>query len=191
MIFELISKDQLEIQKYKLKRDAELLNKVIVIDDQGKVFARKEYLHLINKKNKRRKKYNQGLAFGTAWDSSSSCSSEVDEFGSSLYNHGSINVPYLDGLEHSDVYSPRVGDKLTPKKGKLKSSIGDVEESKTLGDMSDNSVDKEDDSIPEEHVLHHNSEDKKGLHELDSSNGALSYFNNLAPLNNQILTDEA
>ena len=33
MIVELIAKDQLEIQKYKLKRDAELLNKVIVFDE--------------------------------------------------------------------------------------------------------------------------------------------------------------
>ena len=39
MILELIQKDQLEIQKYKLKRDAEMLNKLIVFDDQGNIYA--------------------------------------------------------------------------------------------------------------------------------------------------------
>ena len=33
MILELIAKDQVEIQKYKLKRDAELLSKIIVFDE--------------------------------------------------------------------------------------------------------------------------------------------------------------
>jgi len=35
LIFELIQKDQLEIQKLRLKKDAELLNKMIVTDDEG------------------------------------------------------------------------------------------------------------------------------------------------------------
>ena len=39
MILELIQKDQLEIQKYKLKRDAEMLNKLIVVDKNGNIFA--------------------------------------------------------------------------------------------------------------------------------------------------------
>lgn len=68
LIFELMSKDQLEIKKLRLKRDADLLNKAIGIDEQGHIFARKEYLHLINKLNKRRRQ-NIG-------DSSSSDSSE-------------------------------------------------------------------------------------------------------------------
>lgn len=56
LIFELISKDQLDIQKYKLKLDADLLNRVIVVDSDGNVSARKEYLPLINKMNKIRRK---------------------------------------------------------------------------------------------------------------------------------------
>jgi len=38
LIFELIQKDDLEIQKMKLRRDAELLDKIIVIDKEGKIF---------------------------------------------------------------------------------------------------------------------------------------------------------
>jgi hypothetical protein len=54
MIFELIQKDDLEIQKMKLRRDAELLDKIIVIDDDGNVSADKAYLALALKKiNKR------------------------------------------------------------------------------------------------------------------------------------------
>ncbi len=56
MILELIQKDQLEIQKYKLKRDAEMLNKLIVIDEQGNIFAQKQYLPFIQKANKFRKR---------------------------------------------------------------------------------------------------------------------------------------
>lgn len=55
----------------RLKRDADLLNKAIGIDENGKIFARKEYLHLIHKLNKRRRQ-NMG-------DDSSSGSSEDDE----------------------------------------------------------------------------------------------------------------
>ena len=41
MILELIQKDQLEIQKYKLKRDAEILNNLIVTDELGNIYAQK------------------------------------------------------------------------------------------------------------------------------------------------------
>jgi hypothetical protein len=47
MILEFIAKDQVEIQKYKLKRDAELLSKIIVVDENGNIFAHKQYLPLI------------------------------------------------------------------------------------------------------------------------------------------------
>ncbi len=56
ILFELIQKDQLEIQKYKLKRDAELLNKIIQYDELGNLYARPEYLPLIQKINRRRKR---------------------------------------------------------------------------------------------------------------------------------------
>jgi hypothetical protein len=51
----MITKDQLEMKKLKLKRDAELLSKVIVTDEQGNIFARKEYLPLMNKLSKLRR----------------------------------------------------------------------------------------------------------------------------------------
>lgn len=41
MILELIQKDQLEIQKYKLRRDAEILNNLIVTDEFGNIYAQK------------------------------------------------------------------------------------------------------------------------------------------------------
>jgi hypothetical protein len=41
MILELIQKDQLEIQKYKLRRDAEILNNLIVTDELGNIYAQK------------------------------------------------------------------------------------------------------------------------------------------------------
>lgn len=44
-IYELLSKDIFEIEKLKLKKDAELINRMIVIDEENdQVFARKEYL---------------------------------------------------------------------------------------------------------------------------------------------------
>jgi hypothetical protein len=49
------------------------LNKIIVTDDSGNIFARKEYLPLINRMNKRRRKNR--LGFG---ESSSESSSEDD-----------------------------------------------------------------------------------------------------------------
>ena len=54
-MLEIITKDQLEMKKLKLKRDAELLSKVIVTDEQGNIFARKEYLPLMNKLSKLRR----------------------------------------------------------------------------------------------------------------------------------------
>jgi hypothetical protein len=41
MILELIQKDQIEIQKYKLRRDAEILNNLIVTDEFGNIYAQK------------------------------------------------------------------------------------------------------------------------------------------------------
>lgn len=50
LIFELLQKDQLEIEKLKLKKDAELLNQMIVITDSGDVFSNKEYIPLARRK---------------------------------------------------------------------------------------------------------------------------------------------
>jgi hypothetical protein len=50
MIFELIAKDHMEIEKLKLKRDAELLNKMIIISENGEIYANKEYLPIAKRK---------------------------------------------------------------------------------------------------------------------------------------------
>ena len=54
LILELISKDQLELQKYKLKRDADLLNQIFVFDESGNIFSRKELLPLMKGKHPQR-----------------------------------------------------------------------------------------------------------------------------------------
>lgn len=47
LLLELISKDHLELEKLKLKKDAELLNRMIIIDDvTGEIYSRKELLPL-------------------------------------------------------------------------------------------------------------------------------------------------
>ena len=50
VIYELIQKDQLEIQKLKLKKDAELLNKMIFLDNKGHIYANKSYLSQARRK---------------------------------------------------------------------------------------------------------------------------------------------
>lgn len=47
IIFDLIYKDHLEIEKMKLKKDAELLNQLIVMTDDGQIAARKDLLYLL------------------------------------------------------------------------------------------------------------------------------------------------
>ena len=69
LLYELISKDQIEIQKLRLKHDAELLNKIIIEDEYGRIYARQEYLPLINRINKRRKR-NLNLDEGSSSSSS-------------------------------------------------------------------------------------------------------------------------
>jgi hypothetical protein len=50
LLLELISKDHLELEKLKLKKDAELLNKMIIIDEKtGEIYSRKELLPLARK----------------------------------------------------------------------------------------------------------------------------------------------
>ncbi|CDW90779.1 UNKNOWN [Stylonychia lemnae] len=55
-IFELIQKDHFEIQKLKLKKDAEILNKIIVINDKGEIYSNKEYIALAKKNIQRQGK---------------------------------------------------------------------------------------------------------------------------------------
>ena len=81
MIIEFIAKDQVEIQKYKLKRDAELLNKIIVFDEQGNIFAHKQYLPLIKKMNKKR------INGGIVSDLTSSSESCEEDLGMAHYQH--------------------------------------------------------------------------------------------------------
>lgn len=50
LFFELLQKDHLEIEKLKLKKDAELLNKIIFINQEGDIFSNKEYLQQAMKK---------------------------------------------------------------------------------------------------------------------------------------------
>ena len=73
LIFELISKDQLEIQKYKLRKDAELLNRIIHIDEAGNIFARKEYLPLVNKMKRRRRGMGEDSSNSSSDDGDSNC----------------------------------------------------------------------------------------------------------------------
>lgn len=51
ILYDLINKDQFEIEKMKLKKDAELLNQMIIVSEDGKVFARKDLIHLASKKH--------------------------------------------------------------------------------------------------------------------------------------------
>ena len=76
MIIEFIAKDQVEIQKYKLKRDAELLNKIIVFDEQGNIFAQKRLLPLIKNMSKKRNRPNGGIGSGLT-SSSDSCEEDL------------------------------------------------------------------------------------------------------------------
>lgn len=66
---------------------------IIEVDDEGNIFARKEYLPLINKMNKRRRKINQ---FGHYADTSSSDSSE----------DGAVVPLYVDEVENP-INSPK------------------------------------------------------------------------------------
>ena len=50
LLFDLISKDHIEIEKLKLKKDAEILNQLIIVTDDGNIFARKELLNTALKK---------------------------------------------------------------------------------------------------------------------------------------------
>lgn len=50
MIFQLLQKDQLEIEKMKLKKDAEILNKMIIIQEDGSVVSNKQYIPSLKKK---------------------------------------------------------------------------------------------------------------------------------------------
>lgn len=49
-IYGLLSKDHYEIEKLKLKKDAEILNQLIIITEDGKIFGRKELLNTALKK---------------------------------------------------------------------------------------------------------------------------------------------
>lgn len=50
VIFDLLSKDSFEIEKIKLKKDAEILNKLIIVTEEGEIFARKELIATAIKK---------------------------------------------------------------------------------------------------------------------------------------------
>lgn len=50
-LLDLISRDQFELEKLKLKRDAELLNQIIMTNYDGSLFVRKDLLPLLQKKN--------------------------------------------------------------------------------------------------------------------------------------------
>ena len=52
-ILDLIQKDHFEIQKLKLKKDAEILNKMIIIDERGEIYSNKQYIALANKNVKK------------------------------------------------------------------------------------------------------------------------------------------
>ena len=59
IIYELLSKDHLQLEKMKLKLDADIINRMIIIDElSGQVYANKEYLPLVKKK----KYYNEELS---------------------------------------------------------------------------------------------------------------------------------
>lgn len=50
LLYDLISKDHIEIEKLKLKKDAEILNQLIIVTEDGNIFARKELLNTALKK---------------------------------------------------------------------------------------------------------------------------------------------
>lgn len=55
ILYELMQKDQIEIEKMKLKKDAELLSRIIVVEEDGRIYSNK---YLIPKL---RKKWRQGF----------------------------------------------------------------------------------------------------------------------------------
>ena len=52
-MFELLQKDHFEIEKMKLRRDAEILNHLLMIDENGNILANKEILPYAQKKLRR------------------------------------------------------------------------------------------------------------------------------------------
>lgn len=143
LIIDYFSKDYIEFQKIKLKRDAGILSKMILIDQHGKVCARKQYLPLLNKKIRRRRK-----SFHELGDTPSSTSSE-DEFGLAAHA-GSINFSQHE-FEEGNVEEECEIKVLTPTNKHIA-----TEESK--GGFSDNSVE---DSIADECILQHGHSEEK------------------------------
>jgi hypothetical protein len=50
ILFDLISKDHFELEKMRLKKDAELLDQLIVFKDDGSICSRKDLLFLAKQK---------------------------------------------------------------------------------------------------------------------------------------------
>lgn len=59
-IFNLIVKDHFQLEKMRLKKDAEILNLLIVVQSDGSVFGRKEFLPLMHSKMVRSQHENDG-----------------------------------------------------------------------------------------------------------------------------------
>ena len=51
MLFNLLSKDHFELGKLRLKKDAEFLNQLIVISEEGELLLRKELLYIHKKES--------------------------------------------------------------------------------------------------------------------------------------------
>lgn len=52
VLFELMQKDQIEIEKLKLKRDAELLNQIIIEEEDGRIYSDKSLISKLRRKTR-------------------------------------------------------------------------------------------------------------------------------------------